>query len=80
MTAILSVQNLSVGHRKNQVLFNVNLDVVRSEILTIVGGTLDWSNSLCPKARGHIRETSLATSKPAHTHQDDSIYYLAYKP
>ena len=38
MAPILSVRNLSTGYGKKQVLFEVSLDVMPSEILLIAGG------------------------------------------
>ncbi len=65
MAPILSVRNLSTGYGKKQVLFDVSLDVMPSEILLITGGNDPgkttllikcparcfklWLSNLCPR-------------------------------
>ncbi len=46
MAPILSVQNLSTGYGKKQVLFDVNLDVMPGEIVLITGGNGSGKSTL----------------------------------
>lgn len=46
MTPILSVQHLSTGYGKKQVLFDVSLDVMPGEILLITGGNGSGKSTL----------------------------------
>ena len=46
MAPILSVRKLSVGYGKKQVLFDVNLDMMPSEVLLITGGNGSGKSTL----------------------------------
>ena len=54
MDTILSVKNLSAGYGKKQVLFDVNLDIIRGEVLLITGGNGSGKSTLLKAMFGLI--------------------------
>lgn len=93
MAAVLSVQNLSTGYGKKQVLFDVNFDVRPGEILLVTGGNGSGKSTLLkavyglicpwnPEARIAFRpdlEGPALCTTPSHENLRHGLAYLTQK-